>query len=146
MTPDSWETVKSLFEQGCEVDAADRAALLATPNVSPEIRAEVERLLRLHDSAGEAFLGQPPKEIATLRRSQLGRLGPGELLASRYVVTRFLGSGGMGEVDTQSTQDSILRPAEAFPERIPRNPASATKTPPEVHGLVRAAASQRPAV
>jgi len=74
VTPDAWETVKNLFEQSCEATPADRAALLAAPNVSPEIRTEVERLLRLHDSAGAGFLGQPPKEVAAFRRSQLGRL------------------------------------------------------------------------
>lgn len=89
MTPSGqafWERVKEVFTAATE--SVERDAFLARlESEDPALLAEVRALLDLHD-APRLALDSPPG----------GHRLPGECLAGRFRITRFLASGGMGEV------------------------------------------------
>ena len=89
LAPDQWARVRSLLEEIMARPAEERAAYLAAANINePDIRREVESLLRAHDDAGD-FLEAPP------------RLGPDPLKQQQlgdFVIGREIGRGGMGVV------------------------------------------------
>ena len=89
MAPERWRQVKKLFDSAVELAPGDRAGLLAEQCGDAEVRAEVERLLRQHDAAGD-FLEKPAINHRVL--------SPGELLDDRFKIVRLVGRGGMGEV------------------------------------------------
>jgi len=105
--PERWQRLKHLFEQAVEASPADRDAILQREcSDDQELRAEVGRLLRIHDQSRLA-LDQPPGIVAkvgqglaetagTIAASQA--LYPGQRLAGRFEIVRLAGTGGMGEV------------------------------------------------
>jgi len=112
---DRWKSIKDLFGAAIELEPSQRSELLRERCADSEIRSEVERLLRNHAEAG-TFLSTPLLESLTLPPNIFAmprRLAPGELLASRFRVTRFLAAGGMGEVyaaeDTQLERTVALK-------------------------------------
>src|SRR6202047_1531841 len=96
LTPDQWENVKELFEAALERPAIERVSFLANACSDSTIRREVERLLENH-SAGSIFLSRPVPASASPSLPKYS-LSPGDLLAQRFLIIRFLASGGMGEV------------------------------------------------
>jgi tetratricopeptide (TPR) repeat protein len=111
MTTEQWQEVTRLFSQCLDVPAHIRERILHEQDVSDEICAEVQRLLRHAEEAGEEFL-EP------LHRLDAQLLNPGDVLTGRFQIVRFLGSGGMGEVYEALDQDlgeavalKIIRPA-----------------------------------
>ena len=62
------------------------------------VRAEVHRLLGVHNRLGN-FLSSPPfVDPRWTGASPLERLTPGEVLAGRFRIVNFVAAGGMGEV------------------------------------------------
>jgi len=87
MTADAWRQVKSVFDLCVELPIADRPGFLdAHCAENDELRAEVESLLKAHDTAGE-FIEEPP----AAREAAPQRLGAWEL-------TEEIGQGGMGAI------------------------------------------------
>ena len=98
LTPEQWERVKALFETILDKPLAERSAILATANDDPAILEEVGRLLRSHREAGH-FLSVSPLPSAIAPHPAEGQsFSPGDLLAERFRITRFLARGGMREV------------------------------------------------
>lgn len=99
LTPQQWENVKALFESALEKPPAERTAFLAEAAPDPLLRREVERLLSHHHESG-GFLSRPamPVSAAPSSPEQPQSFFPGDLVADRFRVTRFLARGGMGEV------------------------------------------------
>jgi serine/threonine protein kinase/tetratricopeptide (TPR) repeat protein len=93
---EKWETVKALFEAALEQDLAHRSQFLKERCSDLSLCAEVERLLAEHDQAG-AFLSSPAAAEIHFD-PDISRLSPGEVLAGRFRVVRFIAKGGMGEV------------------------------------------------
>lgn len=98
LDPERWRQVKDLFEQAADLDAAARAPLLGS-HPDPAVRAEAARLLTLHDSASALDALAPPISFS------LRRFRTGDLVAQRYRIEEFLGSGGFGEVYRALDQD-----------------------------------------
>ena len=96
MTPERWAQIKEIFAAIVDQPATARdEALEQLSSTDPELRLQVEQLLSQHDKAGQFMEAMPPLPAAHVTSV---RLEPGTLLAGRYQIERFLGSGGMGEV------------------------------------------------
>ncbi|MBY0505436.1 MAG: protein kinase [Bryobacteraceae bacterium] len=91
--------MKHLFSTAVDLPAAQRAEFIRRETVdTPELAAQVFRLLALDPDAEDAIdrMGLPGELLdAAARRN---RHFPGERLASRYEIRRFLAAGGSGEV------------------------------------------------
>ncbi len=98
MTAKQWELVKELYQTALECSPAQRASFLEQNERDEMVRAEVHRLLGVHNRLG-SFLSSPP--FVDPRRTganPLERLTPGEVLAGRFRIVNFVAAGGMGEV------------------------------------------------
>jgi serine/threonine protein kinase/tetratricopeptide (TPR) repeat protein len=99
LTPDQWEKIKALFEATLQQQPARRASFLARICPEAEMRAEVVKLLSNYNEAG-SFLSEPVLGKAVLEPDSARReaFAPGEVVSSRFRISRLLGRGGMGEV------------------------------------------------
>src|SRR6516225_2282973 len=95
-------TERDLFVQALDIkDPAERAAFLdrACAN-QPDLRRQVDALLKVHEQAGQ-FLDQPhPAAGASAPTGAYVSSGekPGAVIAGRYKLLELIGEGGMGEV------------------------------------------------
>ena len=98
MTAKQWELVKELYTTALECSPAQRASFLEQNERDEMVRAEVHRLLGVHNRLG-SFLSSPPfVDPRWTGASPLERLTPGEVLAGRFRIVNFIAAGGMGEV------------------------------------------------
>ncbi len=101
MTPRTWQRVKQLFSEAADLPTADRTAFVfrATRD-QPELADEVLKLLALDPDADHPIdrLAVSSDLLTSAFNSKSHRHQPGEVLASRYEVRRFLAAGGSGEV------------------------------------------------
>jgi eukaryotic-like serine/threonine-protein kinase len=98
MTAKQWELVKELYQTALECSPAQRASLLEQSERDEIVRAEVHRLLGVHNRVG-SFLSSPPfVDPRWAGGSPLERLTAGEVLAGRFRIVDFVAAGGMGEV------------------------------------------------
>ena len=89
LAPDQWVRVRSLLEEIMARPAEERAAYLAAAHINePDIRREVESLLRAHDDAGDFLEATPRVGPDPLKQQQLGD----------FEIGREIGRGGMGVV------------------------------------------------
>ncbi|HEX5230185.1 MAG TPA: serine/threonine-protein kinase, partial [Bryobacteraceae bacterium] len=99
MTPERWQTVRSVLERALELEGAERAKYLDEACADDaELRREVESLLQADEAATHAFLTgkaidhahlPPGAEAADTLQGR--RIGP-------YLVLEEIGHGGMGAV------------------------------------------------
>ncbi len=94
LSPDEWKAVNDAFHRALELPGPDRAAFLETRfDQAPHLTAEVAALIAAHERSG-GFMERPAAAW----------LDPGELdplvgrHVAQYLVTRRIGSGGMGVV------------------------------------------------
>jgi eukaryotic-like serine/threonine-protein kinase len=99
LTPQQWENVKALFEIALEKTPTERSSFIAGAAQDAAVRREVERLLAHHVESG-GFLSRPPLAVSSSSTSsaQSQSFSPGDLVADRFRIVRFLARGGMGEV------------------------------------------------
>jgi len=106
-SPESWAEIERLFGGAMDVDPGRRAAWLeAECRGDPDLRAEVLRLLRASDTAGDFLARLDARRAAALVRSApttprepADDSGLGALEAiGPYRVIRLLARGGMGAV------------------------------------------------
>ncbi len=78
------EQLDRILEKALSLDSAGQTALLDSACAGdPELRIEIERLLRVNDQMATEFMTQPA--------APAGAIGP-------YHLVQMIGQGGMGEV------------------------------------------------
>ncbi|HTS64633.1 MAG TPA: serine/threonine-protein kinase [Candidatus Acidoferrales bacterium] len=100
MTPQQWLEVKRLFALSRPLSPSERKSLLEA-DLEPEVRREVERLLRSDDALPPGFLpsGQSsPDDFVNPRTDDLADPRLGQLLKQRYRLERLMGRGGASVV------------------------------------------------
>lgn len=96
LTQQQWENVKALFEIALEKAPTERNSFIAGVTQDAAVRHELERLLAHHVESG-GLLSRPP--LVRSSSSIPGQsFAPGDLVADRFRIVRFMARGGMGEV------------------------------------------------
>jgi Tol biopolymer transport system component len=102
MTDLQWQRAKEITADALERDPASRFAFVHEACGSDaEVCQEVLRLLKAAEASDCGFLSTPACDVHQLlggREPRDPRFTPGQELAGRFRIERFLGLGGMGEV------------------------------------------------
>jgi serine/threonine protein kinase len=126
ISPEKWETVKTLFAAALELPAKQRPDFLRLKCADSTLRLEVDRLLVEHEQAGST-LSHAPFGSAAPPWHRPSRFESGQVLADRFRILRFVAAGGMGEV--YEAEDLELRECLALkvirPEALDRSDAIA---------------------
>jgi serine/threonine protein kinase len=108
------QSAEQLFGQALDLPPEHRSAFLdrACRHELPELRRQVEEMLRETERLG-SFMAQPlitpVDQTVTNLSAGSARFAPGQLIANRFAVVRFLARGGMGEV--YEAKDHFLQDA-----------------------------------
>jgi hypothetical protein len=117
-----WEEVKKRFEEALQLKGSERESLLASVRLaSPAVFDEVARLLagyqQLESCAQTFILNRDLHTEIPFFPTLVRTFEPGEMIADRYEVKRFIATGGMGvvyEVDDRELGERValktLRP------------------------------------
>jgi serine/threonine protein kinase/formylglycine-generating enzyme required for sulfatase activity/cephalosporin-C deacetylase-like acetyl esterase len=106
ITPKQWERVKELYQAALECTATQRSFFLEQSERDEMVRAEVHRLVGVHDRLGTLLSSPSFVAFRSTGANPPERLAPGEVLASRFRIVSFIAAGGMGEV--YKAEDSLL--------------------------------------
>lgn len=107
MSPSQWERVKQLYETALGCSLARRNALLQQNDDDEVVCQEVRRLLNESETLVDSFLSTPAFVDSRLSPAHFPeRYSPGEMLAGRFRIIKFIAAGGMGEV--YKAEDSRL--------------------------------------
>src|SRR5215471_12363952 len=98
MNAERWQLIKTIYSGALDRPAVERSLYLAESCAGDqELYSDINRLLAAHSA--EDFLEDPSGFIAGLFSTAAElRFRPGELLANRFLIERFIARGGMGEV------------------------------------------------
>lgn len=103
------QSAEQLFGEALDLQPERRGAFLDQAcRGAPELRRLVEELLHQNQRMG-SFLAQPLLTPETAPPANSARFHPGQLIANRFLVVRFISRGGMGEV--YEARDQFLQDA-----------------------------------
>jgi eukaryotic-like serine/threonine-protein kinase len=96
MAPEEWAQAKALFQACLELREDERQSRLADPAVGPELRAEVLRLLELHECpTRDGFLASPLGDRPGTQSGIDPLIGQ---LVGEFRIEERIGAGGNGTV------------------------------------------------
>lgn len=101
MSAERWAALKDLFEQAMELDDTQRVAFVDGACAGdPSMELSLLQLLAHHDAAASVLAGPvlSMKRATEIVASGMRTFLPGETVAGRFRIERFLAEGGMGEV------------------------------------------------
>lgn len=101
MTGERWALLKSLFGRALELEDAQRSNFLRSACAGDtSLYRSLTGLLLHHEAACPLFEGPmlTPERMAEMVAAGLRTFVPGEIVADRFRIQRFLAEGGMGEV------------------------------------------------
>ena len=111
------QQVRELFDELARVPAAEREKIFAERKIEPELRAEVESLLRFdeteHSVLTDCVSNTAEEILLSEETSEGGPCGP-------YRLVRLLGSGGMGDVYLAERADGEVEQQVAIKFLRPR--------------------------
>lgn len=98
MTPQKWQQIKDVFQSAIEIDSGRRSSFLREAcRGDGELRNEVERLIVLHEQAGE-FIETPAVDLTVALFNEEPDQSVIGKRVGHYDVVREIGQGGMGAV------------------------------------------------
>ncbi len=89
MNPETWQKIKSFFDEAVEFAPAEREKFLASASIDGEILAEVRKMFAADE---ESLIGHSPFS----QLSENGNKAPEKI--GNYKIVREIGRGGMGAV------------------------------------------------
>lgn len=101
MNPGRWQALKQRFEAAMELEGAERDAYIREACAGDSaLEVSLVQLLAHHDAAVSVLAGPmlSMDRAAEIVASGMRTFLPGELVAGRYRIERFVAEGGMGEV------------------------------------------------
>ena len=101
MSPERWAVLKSLFDRALTVRAEEREVFLGQVcGGDRSLQCSLIDLLNHHEAATSVLAGPmlTPERLVEIVSSGVRTFVPGELLAGRFRILRFMAEGGMGEV------------------------------------------------
>ena len=99
MNIERWRRVREVLDHAIALPADERAIYLEKASAGdPELRVEVESLLRSHERAGKDFLNTPVVDLRSLVTDAHGTSGYMGRRIGVYKIVQEIGRGGMGEV------------------------------------------------
>src|SRR6476660_2813428 len=94
-----WRVIDAILDKVGGLDRARRTELLDEAcEDEPDLRAEVDDLLRSYDSARETFAEFPDLMPDASGEAPARMFSEGEIVGERFRIVRLIGEGGMGEV------------------------------------------------
>ncbi len=97
MTPERWQQIREVFDDAVCLAPEERSPYLdKVCAADPELRSEVESLLRSDEEAGAGFLNTPALDLT--RRADLPAPSRVGRRMGAYNILEEIGHGGMGEV------------------------------------------------
>lgn len=116
MTPEKWRSINEIFQLALEQPTATREAFLTHACAGdPSLKLRISDMIRDHSRHGGLLDKRPWKEHTLCFR-------PGQVVADRYEVVRFIAKGGMGEV--YEAKDLDLNDRVALKTLLPEIAAS----------------------
>lgn len=98
VTPEKWKQVKALFDAALQQPPSLRRSFLAQICSDEDARDLAEKLLISHEQAGSFLNGPFDQSTPSTPADSVHAFDPGEIIAERFRITKFIARGGVGEV------------------------------------------------